>query len=80
MFFESDWSIFRAKELVFAPFPELNGPLERVAAATVMHVSFDRTEPLLILLPEDHERWLTGSIEDVLALQAGYPSQMMGVA
>ncbi|MEO9130046.1 MAG: SOS response-associated peptidase family protein [Sphingomonas sp.] len=33
----------------------------------------------VILLREDHERWLTGSIDDVFALQAGYPSQMMGV-
>lgn len=33
----------------------------------------------VILLAEDHERWLLGSIEDVLALQAGYPSQMMTV-
>lgn len=34
----------------------------------------------VILLAEDHERWLRGSIDDALALQAGYPSQMMSVA
>jgi len=33
----------------------------------------------VILLAEDHERWLSGSIDDVLALQAGHPSQMMSV-
>jgi putative SOS response-associated peptidase YedK len=31
----------------------------------------------VILLREDHERWLAGSFDEVLALQAGYPSQMM---
>lgn len=34
----------------------------------------------VILLAEDHERWLTGSIDEVLSLQAGYPSQLMSVA
>lgn len=34
----------------------------------------------VILLAEDHDRWLHGSIEDVLALQAAYPSQLMAVA
>ena len=34
----------------------------------------------VILLAEDRERWLTGSIRDVMALQASYPSQMMSVA
>lgn len=34
----------------------------------------------VILLPDDQDRWLTGSYEDVLALQAPYPSQMMTVA
>lgn len=33
----------------------------------------------VILLHEDHDRWLHGSIDDVLALQAGYPSQLMRV-
>lgn len=31
----------------------------------------------VILLPEDHERWLEGSVDDALALQAAYPSQLM---
>lgn len=34
----------------------------------------------VILLPEDHERWLHGTYADVLAMQAPYPSQMMTVA
>jgi len=34
----------------------------------------------VILLAEDHERWLTGNYADVLALQAPYPSQMMALA
>ena len=34
----------------------------------------------VILLREDHERWLRGTFDDVLELQAGYPSQMMSVA
>ena len=34
----------------------------------------------VILLKDDHERWLPGSFEDVLELQAGYPSQLMSVA
>lgn len=33
----------------------------------------------VILLKDDHERWLHGSMDDVLALQTGYPSQMMAV-
>lgn len=33
----------------------------------------------VILLAEDHERWLRGSLDDVAELQAGYPSQMMSV-
>ena len=33
----------------------------------------------VILLQEDHDRWLRGSFDDVLELQAGYPSQMMTV-
>lgn len=34
----------------------------------------------VILLPEDHDRWLHGSFEDMLELQAPYPSQLMSVA
>ena len=34
----------------------------------------------VILLKDDHERWLRGSFDDVLELQAGYPSQLMAVA
>lgn len=34
----------------------------------------------VILLAEDHDRWLHGSIDDVMALQAGYPSQLMSVS
>ena len=33
----------------------------------------------VILMPEDRERWLTGGMDDVLALQAAYPSQLMSV-
>ena len=33
----------------------------------------------VILLPENHDQWLRGTYEDVLALQAPYPSQMMTV-
>lgn len=33
----------------------------------------------VILLREDHDRWLHGSFDDVLALQAAYPSQLMSV-
>lgn len=33
----------------------------------------------VILMPEDHDRWLHGTYEDVLAMQAPYPSQMMTV-
>lgn len=28
----------------------------------------------VILLAEDHERWLSGSLEDAIALQTGYPA------
>lgn len=34
----------------------------------------------VVLLREDHERWLHGTFEDVLELQAGYPSQLMAVS
>ena len=34
----------------------------------------------VILLPDDYDRWLTGSIADALALQAPFPSQLMAVA
>lgn len=33
----------------------------------------------VILLAEDHDRWLRGGVDDVLALQAAYPSQLMRV-
>lgn len=33
----------------------------------------------VILLADDHERWLTGGMDDVLALQAAYPSQLMNI-
>ena len=33
----------------------------------------------VILLREDHDRWLRGGMDDVLALQAPYPSQLMAV-
>ncbi len=33
----------------------------------------------VILMAEDHERWLGGSIDDVLQLQSGYPSQLMSM-
>ncbi len=33
----------------------------------------------VILLADDHDRWLTGSFDDVLELQAAYPSQLMSV-
>lgn len=33
----------------------------------------------VILLPEDHDRWLTGDFDDVIALQTPYPSQLMAV-
>lgn len=32
-----------------------------------------------ILKPEDHERWLTGSYDDVVALQQPYPADLMAV-
>ena len=31
----------------------------------------------VVLLAEDHGRWLRGSAEEALALQAAYPSQLM---
>jgi putative SOS response-associated peptidase YedK len=34
---------------------------------------------ITILAPEDHERWLTGSYDDVLALQRPYPAEAMTV-
>lgn len=34
----------------------------------------------VILLEQDHDRWLNGSYEDVLELQAPYPSQLMSLA
>jgi len=34
----------------------------------------------VVLMPGDHDRWLTGTAEDALALQAPYPSQLMAVA
>ena len=34
----------------------------------------------VILLAEDHERWLSGDYADVTALQAPYPSQLMMLA
>lgn len=37
-----------------------------------------KTMPV-VLLREDHERWLDGSVEDALTLQAPYPSQFMKV-
>lgn len=33
----------------------------------------------VILLPEDHETWLHGSVDEALRLQAPYPSQLMSV-
>ncbi|MPT48235.1 MAG: DUF159 family protein [Sphingobium sp.] len=33
----------------------------------------------VILLADDQERWLTGTYEDALQLQAAYPSQMMEI-
>lgn len=32
-----------------------------------------------ILAPKDHQRWLTGSQEDVVALQRPYPAERMTV-
>ncbi len=34
---------------------------------------------ITILRPDDHERWLTGSYGDVLALQRPYPADQMTV-
>lgn len=34
---------------------------------------------ITILAPEDHERWLTGSYDDVVALQRPYPADRMTV-
>jgi putative SOS response-associated peptidase YedK len=34
----------------------------------------------VILLKDDHERWLRGSVDDAIALQSAYPSQLMAVA
>ena len=34
----------------------------------------------VILQREDHDRWLTGTIDEALALQAPYPSQLMALA
>jgi putative SOS response-associated peptidase YedK len=34
---------------------------------------------ITILRPDDHERWLTGSYDDVLALQRPYPADQMTV-
>jgi len=33
----------------------------------------------VILMPADYERWLHGTIDDVLALQAPFPSQLMTI-
>jgi putative SOS response-associated peptidase YedK len=33
----------------------------------------------VILLKEDHDRWLRGSFDDALAVQASYPSQLMAL-
>ena len=33
----------------------------------------------MILLAEDHDRWLRGSYDDAVELQAAYPSQLMSV-
>ena len=33
----------------------------------------------VILLAEDHDRWLRGSYDDALELQAAYPSQLMSI-
>ncbi len=34
---------------------------------------------ITILAPEDHERWLEGSYEDVIALKRPYPAEKMTV-
>ena len=34
----------------------------------------------VILMPEDYDRWLSGNIDDVKALQAPFPSQIMGLS
>ena len=33
----------------------------------------------VILMPEDYDRWLGGTYEDVVELQAPFPSQLMAV-
>jgi putative SOS response-associated peptidase YedK len=33
----------------------------------------------VVLLKDDHERWLRGSVDDAIALQSAYPSQLMAV-
>jgi putative SOS response-associated peptidase YedK len=34
----------------------------------------------VVLLKDDHERWLRGSVDDAVALQLAYPSQLMAAA
>lgn len=34
----------------------------------------------VILMPEDYDRWLTGCSDDLTALQAPFPSQIMGLS
>jgi len=34
---------------------------------------------ITILAPEDHQRWLRGSYDDVVALQRPYPAERMSV-
>jgi putative SOS response-associated peptidase YedK len=45
---------------------ELVAPIHPKAMITILH-------------PDDHERWLTGSYEDVVALQRPYPADQMTV-
>jgi putative SOS response-associated peptidase YedK len=45
---------------------ELVAPIHPKAMITILH-------------PEDHERWLTGSYDDVVALQRPYPADQMTV-
>ncbi|WP_162235912.1 MULTISPECIES: SOS response-associated peptidase [unclassified Sphingomonas] len=33
----------------------------------------------VILMAQDQEKWLRGSIDDVMQLQSGYPSQLMSL-
>ena len=35
---------------------------------------------ITIMAPEDHERWLRGSYEEVVALQQPYPADRMSVS